>query len=285
MMRHIVFGLLLLVVAPLCDVRAGAPYDDLTIVVSSCDKYSALWSGFFQLLGKHWPTIEVKAPAVVLIANRKSFDAPHVRMVNIPDEKSWSDNMLQALASVRTKFVLFLLEDYFITHVDHGRLQDILTMMRSDPRVAYVQLYYQQMHGAAYKNHRGIYYKNKHDPYRTSLQASLWRTEDFQHLLKSGENPWQFEKIGSVRSEGLQKDFLIVMDQQPLAYLNMNHEGYLQTSQLEQALRLGVEVSTQGLKVDKDYPWKFWWKRTFKPQLRQWQQRLKQGLGLDCRKN
>lgn len=254
---------------------ANKAYHDVTILVSSCDKYSALWPGFFELLYKYWPIDEQNGPKIVLIANHKQYKDARVHMVNIPHEISWSDNMRQALSEIKTEFVLFLLEDYYVTHFDHQRMQTILQLMREDPRVAYVQLFYQQMHGDAYRNHAGIFLKKKHDPYRTSLQASLWRTKDLLHLLKPGENPWQFEKIGSTRSEGMDKDFLIVMEKQPIHYLNMNHEGYLQSSQIEEARKLGITIQTSGLKIDKDYPWKFWLKRSFKPWLRSLKQKIK----------
>ena len=42
---------------------------------------------------------------------------------------------------------------------------------------------------------------SKNAPYRTSLQAAIWKKATFEALLKPGENPWQFEINSPERSK------------------------------------------------------------------------------------
>ena len=74
-------------------------FDDLAILVVSCDKYSELWDNFFNLMYKNWPSLkdsESNVP-IYLIANSKKFSDSRVQTIQIPNEISWSDNVLKAL--------------------------------------------------------------------------------------------------------------------------------------------------------------------------------------------
>ena len=83
------------------------PFDDLSIVVFSCDKYQELWGGFFELLFKNWPSLKSTNSyiPIYLVSNSKRFDDPRVVTIKNENEKSWSDNALTVLATIKTKYV------------------------------------------------------------------------------------------------------------------------------------------------------------------------------------
>src|SRR3989338_4341179 len=111
---------------------------------------------------------------------------------------------------------------------------------------------------------KGIATREKHEPWRTSLQACLWRVSELQFLLKDTESPWDFEKAASLRSEGCQAPFLVVFEDSPLDYLNMTQLGYLNVDNLEVAKKLGVTVDTdEGMKLDSELMG--WFRCKFKP--------------------
>jgi len=92
--------------------NAATAYDlnDVTIVVSSCDKYAALWPGFFHCLFRFWPsllTTHQNVP-ILLIANQKHFVHPRVRVINTGKDRGWSQNMLDTLRQVKTPYVLYM---------------------------------------------------------------------------------------------------------------------------------------------------------------------------------
>lgn len=259
------------------------PYENLTVVVSSCDKYADLWPGFFQLLFRTWPTLQTqhKTVPIILIANTKTFEHPRVLMSHFPHEKSWSDNMIETLQKVKTSHVLFLLDDYFLTHFNEKRFQEILAFCIKNPHVAYIQLHLGQPHvGGPVSQISGVFHKLKTAPFVTALQASLWRTKDFLHLLRAGENPWAFENEGTKRAGLLNKDFLLTLEDQPLSYLNMMHMGYLDSSQMVAAQKLGIHIHSQQLKLDKDYPLQVWWKYRLKERILDFWNYIKSWLSL-----
>lgn len=247
----------------------ASSFDNVTILVTSCDKYSSLWGRFFHQLFQKWPElkgIDQNVP-IHLVANEKAYNNPRIYTSHTIKKESWSNNILQALQDVKTDYVLILLDDYYLTQFDRQRLMDIYDYMRSHPTVSYVQI--TQVANITLDRPvgeiDGLYHKAKHSPWRTSLQACLWKKTDLQHLLRPGESAWDFEMSGSVRSEGLKGEFLITTDKFPLSYLNVAQEGYVYEHTINAAKAEGIEIHTD-LPREKDH--KFYlcsrrWVRSF----------------------
>lgn len=244
-------------------------FKDLSVLVLSCDKYAELWDPFFTLLYRHWPELKTdnKDLPLYLIANSKRYNDPRVQMINIQNEKSWSDNMLFALDQIKSDYVLILLEDYYITAFDAQRLSQVYDYTKAHDG-GYLQIY------ADYKTppdreglkvFPGVALKDKHELWRTSLQACIWRVKDLKHILKEGESPWEFEIAGSVRSEGSFSKYFIVFEQVPINYLNMTQGGYLNAHNLQRLKNMGVDFKPQTLKLDDDFKFKLWIDRTLMP--------------------
>ena len=175
-------------------------FDDLTIVVFSCDKYQELWAPFFEMLFISWPSLKTTNSNVpiYLVTNALQYNDPRITNIKNENEKSWSDNALAVLAAVKTKYVLILLEDYFFTSFDEKRLHEIFNYMKSQD-AAYCQISCGTDVGERKRSKTcpGVAEKDRYESWRTSLNACIWRTKDMAHILKSGESIWEFEIAGT----------------------------------------------------------------------------------------
>jgi hypothetical protein len=207
-------------------------FQDLTILVSSCDKYSVFWDPFFSSLFKNWPSLlqEHNNLPILLITNSKSFDNQRVINVHIPNESSWSDNMLYALEQVQTKYVLVTLDDYWINQpVNEQRLLQLYDEMQTE-HAAMLQLSnndprYQR--GKPHATIANLLYTEKFSHYKASLQLAIWDKDALKVLLKPGEDPWSFEIAGTARSHGYPRPFLSLAGDEPIAYINASHQGHI----------------------------------------------------------
>ena len=197
----------------LTSVQAEQPkFDNLTILISSCDKYSIFWPPFFTSLFKQWPSLlnTNKNVPIYLVANRKSYVDPRIETINIYNEVSWSDNMLHALEQVKTKYVLIALDDYWISQpVNEARLASLFQAMQQS-NAAMLQISandarYQK--GRPHSSIKGLIYTNKYAQYKASLQMAIWDKEALKDLLKPNEDPWTFELAGTARSHGYPREF------------------------------------------------------------------------------
>lgn len=234
-------------------------YHELSILVSSCDKYSQLWQPFFKLLDKNWPELkrDHKEVKVYLLANKKTFNYPGVEMINIPQEISWSDNMLFALNSIKTKYVLLFLDDYWVSEpVNVTRFEELLKSMYYHD-AAYMQLHVDPAEQKLFKavaRVDGLVHKNKFQKYRASLQLAIWEVAALKQILRSGENPWEFEMAASIRSSGYPKDFLTLQKHPPFTYINASYQGHITPAALELAQSM-IPNYTSTLPVLKENNW------------------------------
>ncbi len=238
-LRNIVAALLLLLN---CIHTNAVPetkkIEKLTILVSSCDKYASLWDPFFASLFKQWPTLLTvnRHIPIMLIANNKHYPDPRVQMINISQETSWSDNMLLALEKINSKYVLLMLDDYWVINpVQEMQLDEILQIMQKED-IAMTQLTYNNPefhYGVRHPKLKYAIYTNKYAQYKASLQVAIWDKHALQFLLRSGENPWEFEINGTKRSHGYPARFLNIEKNYPIEYLNATRQGHIEQAALD----------------------------------------------------
>lgn len=237
-------------------------FDDLTIIISSCDKYQECWTPCCTLLHRYWPGLKTthKNVPVVLITNELDFTFPGIQTFKTGSDKSWTDNLMAVLAQVKTPYVLYLQEDYFLSRaVDEAGVRLYLDALKH-PDIGYVQI----SQGDFFKDcprhpvYKDAVIKKRFMDFRTSLQAALWNKELLMHLLKPGESAWTFEIDGTIRSDGSEALFLSVQDHVPLAFANGCAAGFWTSSTLPFLAAEGLPVITTVLPVDTEFPLSYW---------------------------
>ena len=244
--------------------------DNITLLVSSCDKYSSLWEPFFKSLFRHWPSLqqENKDIPILLIANKKKYLHPRVTMIQIPNEISWGDNMLQALHQIDTKYVMLWLDDYWLNNtVNEQRLLELYHGMQA-AKASYMQLAYNELNyqdGPLHPTIRDVNYREKFSLFKVSLQLSIWDIEALRYLLRPHETPWDFELAGSIRSHGYPGDFLTVRNNEPIRHLNAAFQGHIRAEVFTH-----LQVINSQATIDMPTLGKFNWQITKKL----WQHRI-----------
>lgn len=178
--------------------NSGEPkIKDLTIVVSSCDKYSVLWQPFFDLLFKNWPSLKTynEDVPILLVSNGKDFDDPRVAVIKSANELGWAANVNEALKQVRTKYVLYLQDDYFIYFLSEDKLIQVVRAMNLNEldRVLFID---SESDNRTVPNFAMLKYQSRDMYYINSLHSAVWRRNTFQELLiqeRKTNKIWDFE--------------------------------------------------------------------------------------------
>ena len=168
---------------------------DYSVLVLSCDKYQALWPSFFKRFSEHW----IDNPTTFLVTNFLTPTIDGVTVLPIGEDIDWSSNLLRALNEVKSDYVIVLLEDVFFNqNLEFDTIRNLLSSAR--------------MLGAGYINIKaqpkpkgrsvgsGLVSLEKGMHYRVALSPALWRVDVLQEILVVGESPWEFERLGSERS-------------------------------------------------------------------------------------
>lgn len=236
--------------------------EDLTIVVSSSDGYSELWDPFFKQLFKNWESLNAHNSHVkiILVSNTKQYSNKRVLSSLSHAEKGWSGNMREALNQVKTNYILYLQEDYFIySRVNEKRIQEILYSMRANG-IAYTELYIEKSAANLPSNPKleDSVIKPKEADYRNSLQASIWEKKVFDWLLYKDESPWQFEIIGNERSKGVIQEFWGLSSNPPIQYINVVEKGFVTTASLDLLKQFNIDYTPSLLPLSSEHKFMYY---------------------------
>ncbi|MFZ2448251.1 MAG: hypothetical protein WAW37_17980 [Syntrophobacteraceae bacterium] len=181
--------------------------EKVTFLVISCDAYSDCWKGFFHGLRKYWPDCPFQ---VAIVSNFKDAGEPGVRTIKIGEDADWSSNLLMALDRIETPYVLLTCEDgWMTTPVNTGAILDFVRVLDQD-RADYIRLHPCPPPDKDFLEDARLGLLADHASYRTSMQMPLWRLSVLKELLRPGENAWEWELNGTIRSRAYHDRFLCV---------------------------------------------------------------------------
>jgi hypothetical protein len=212
--------------------------EQAVIMVVSCDRYSDVWSPFFQLFKRFWPDCPYR---IFFVTNNLDPKQPGVTTIRTGDDTTWATQLLSALDRIDSPYVIMLLEDYFIrSAVSTDRVRQLVETgikmnvhcLRLTPRPAPTR----PVPGSS-----GLGFLQPGDHYRVSTQAALWRVETLRALLRPDQSGWDFEIQGTELSAGFTGGFLGVY-RPALDYVQGVVKGKWYPRGLAACRRAGIEV-------------------------------------------
>lgn len=176
--------------------------DKITVLVNSCDSYSDLWNPFFTLLNRYLPQKDFH---ILLNTENKDycFAGLNIECVHPKDSScQYGQRMIEALDHVRTKYVMVLLDDFFIRKpLDIKKLENIVKWMDEDKHIVSflqnpIHPYYE------YNNNKcdGFMRVPPGRSYTLNLQAGLWRLDKFKKTWRPNINPWEYELYTNIKT-------------------------------------------------------------------------------------
>jgi hypothetical protein len=197
---------------------------NITLLIGTCDVYSALWDNFVTMMGYHW---QVSCPKIVVTEN-KQFEYKGYN-THSPGNLQWSDRMLSALNNINTKYVLFILEDYFLTenitqeeilfHIDFLEEVQGNKVEIGIKSTGLTYLDEKQWRG------RAFYKVSPNSQYLTTIQPSIWKTDHLKKCMKKNWTPWQFEIEGTKCINGTENRTYL-MPRKKTIYWNAVRRGF-----------------------------------------------------------
>lgn len=189
--------------------------DKLTVFVHTTDTFEDCWWPFFTLLRHYWPNRHSK---VLLNTQFREFatDDPSIRSAKVGNpsrfdlKRSWSCRLLAGLQQIKTPYVLYLQEDYFLnapvnTHMLLRGLHEI-----EKGNTDYVGFYCTEPESTLTAVDDALALVPQTANYRLCTQAGLWRKSTLLKYTIPGESVWQWERYGSRRAHRGSERFLCI---------------------------------------------------------------------------
>lgn len=169
---------------------------DFSIIISTCDIFSDLWDAHILLLNQNWADRNVETFLVTDKPTDRTFE--NVTVVAAGEETEITERLRAVLPLIQTEFVLFTLDDYFLTeNISTQAINEDIRIIKKH-QIDYLRLFV--MTRKSLKNRKakevepGIFLlDNNAGDYIVSLYAGIWRKDFMEKTLKKTLNAWQYE--------------------------------------------------------------------------------------------
>ncbi len=209
---------------------------DFAIVILSCDKYGDLWTPFMSQLRRQFPS--AADYPVYFGSNEVACREEGVIPVLSGKDRDWSSSFRSILQQVPARKVLVLLEDLMMaTPVDPDVFRQCVAFVdRHDARHL---KYWNQIKTDSDSDDPAFGVLRRGAPYRATV-AAFWDREYLLRLLLDGENPWNFEIMGSYRTS--YSDGFYGMKQSLFEFVNLVEKGHWIADSLRWAEEAGISL-------------------------------------------
>jgi len=220
----------------------------VTVLVSSCDRYSEVWVPFCHGMSRYWPDCPWPLQFVT-----NSLDAPCGKTIKVGQDEGWTKTIRKGLEKTESPIILFLLEDYWLVGpVDTAALIEFASIIQRGGADYILLNVGSTASKGIFTGDDRLYVFADDSRYRTALQASFWHVETLVSLLRNGENCWQFENAGSKRSEALVNRFLGVRENRHFQYVQTGTLDWMQGPVVKRRWTSSAKryVSREGLDLE-----------------------------------
>jgi hypothetical protein len=173
---------------------------ELSVLVTSCDKYSHLLPYFTKLFDKYWESKDKYPKYISLESENVSFDG---YTTLITGDVNWSNSLQIALKSIDTPYVFLIFDDFFpVRTIPSKSIETAIQIAKARNLDKYVFHYPHVVFNGkldATNIADNVYQVQQDAEYTMTVQPGIWRTEFLRERL-DGENPWEFEINGSTRA-------------------------------------------------------------------------------------
>lgn len=166
----------------------------MTILVVSCDKYKDISDMYFHYLRVNWPDCDYP---LVLATEESDCADSNVQVIKCGKGVLWTKEVLTALESIKSKYVLMTVDDLFISKkVDNASVKSALDFM-VDNNLKYYRIPKGKRFARKVDRYPGQKYVariRKDKVYSVTIGSSIWRKDELKLILGDGEKTaWELE--------------------------------------------------------------------------------------------
>lgn len=166
--------------------------DKISILISSCDKFSDLWDTHIKLYKKYWKGPLWKTYLVTDKATEKIYNG--VDIIVAKGNLDFPMRIKYALEYIKTDFILLTLDDYFL--INNVKEKDLEYLVK---RVEFEEIDYLMLYNRRRCNHRKytnieqLEKINLLNKYAITLYPAIWNKKFLYNSVKDDMSPWLYE--------------------------------------------------------------------------------------------
>lgn len=165
----------------------------VAVMITSCDAYEDCWRPMVFSLDKYWPDCEW--PRYIVTNFKEDDGVPNTTFIKVgDDQRSWCTSTQKALKLIDADYVVFLMEDYWLSQkVDNNAIKRHVDYMANN-NVDYLKIQYDILRDE-HRIGKTDYCLNPVDMrYALNTAISIWRCSSMIDVLPDGWSGWEWER-------------------------------------------------------------------------------------------
>lgn len=169
--------------------------NDVAIVVFTFDGYSDIWGIFFTLLKKNWIDLPFH---IYTTGKTDEIKYENITYIETQMSMNWTQRLNDTLTNIHEKYVILLLEDFFIaSKVNNNLVIDVIKYIKSH-NIMYYKFKlpdFSLAYGKEIRIDKHRFKIDKMRKYGISIQPSIWNKKYLKSLIEKIDlNAWEFER-------------------------------------------------------------------------------------------
>lgn len=164
----------------------------LSVLISSCDKFSDLWDENIKAYQKYWK--ENPCNTYLVTDRTSTWSKPGIQLIAAEGQSDFPLRIKYALESITTPYVLVTLDDYFLIEpVENEKISYLLERMEKE-NIHYLSLYNRRVtRKCQYRPLESLFQINLQKKYALSLYPAIWDTVFLKSTIQGDLSPWLYE--------------------------------------------------------------------------------------------
>lgn len=165
---------------------------NISLLISTCDKFSDLWDQHIIQLRKHWKGEMFPVYMVTDKKTPKRYDG--VEIIVAGEEKDFPMRIKYAIEQIPTEFILLTLDDYFLINDVYSKKLDYLAQLAKEKNIFYLKLYDRRMtNPKKYEAIDNLIPIDLNRKYAITLYPAIWDKRFLFNSVKKDMTPWKYE--------------------------------------------------------------------------------------------
>lgn len=164
----------------------------VSLLISTCDKFSDLWDEHIALLRQHWKGEIWKTYLVTDKQTNREYDG--IEIIVAGEDKDFPMRIKYAAEHIDTDYILLTLDDYFIINdVDPIKLNHLVEKAENE-NISYLKLYDRRMtNPSKYESIEALRKIDLSKKYAITLYPALWKRKFLLDSVQGDMTPWKYE--------------------------------------------------------------------------------------------
>ena len=164
----------------------------VSLLISTCDKFSDLWDEHINLLRKYWIGDDWK---IYLVTDKEtSRKYKGVEIIVAGEEKDFPMRIKYASEHIETDYILLTLDDYFIINNVYEEKLRYLVYRANNDKIDYLKLYdRRKTNPRKYESVESLLKIDLTKKYAITLYPAIWNRSFLHNSVSADMTAWKYE--------------------------------------------------------------------------------------------